>query len=157
MVVKCQLIIFVFWLNQMFLILVLLTAVARASKNSSRSASLEPFRLAEALVMKVCLDSKRYFRSTHLLYMYFLYLDFANLKYRSFLQFSWYFKAWFLTLSRLNIKRYLIILFEFSFAQRYLKNFWNNGLKGVARTRFKSLTISAKSSTLDVWRFIGVL
>ena len=88
MVVKCQLMIFVFWLNQMFLIFVLLTAVARASKNCSRSASLELFRSAEALVMKVCLDSKRYFRSTHFLYMYFSYLDFANLKYRSFLQFS---------------------------------------------------------------------
>ena len=152
MVVKCQLMIFVFWLNQMFLIFVLLTAVARASRNCSRSASLELFRSAEALVMKVW-----YFRSTHFLYMYFSYLDFANLKYRSFLQFSWYFKAWFLTLSRLSIKRCLIILFEFSFVQRCLKNFWNNGLKGVARTRFKSLTISAKSSTLDVWRFIGVL
>ena len=53
-----------------FLILILLAAVAEAFKNCSHSASLEPFHSGEALVMKVYLDSKRSFPSTHF-FMYF--------------------------------------------------------------------------------------
>ena len=48
-----------------FLILILLAADTGAVKNCSRSASLEPFHSTEALVLKVCLGSKRSFRSTH--------------------------------------------------------------------------------------------
>ena len=63
-----------------FLIRILLAAVAEAFQNDFCSTSLERFQLAVALAMKVCLDSKRSFRSTHFLFMYVSYLDFADLK-----------------------------------------------------------------------------
>ena len=72
MVVKCQLMISVFCLNRIsFLILILLVAVAGAFKNCSRSASLKPFHSAGTL------------RSIHFLFIYFSYLDFADLKHSS--------------------------------------------------------------------------
>ena len=82
-----------------FLILILLAAAAGAFKNCSRSGSLEPFHSAEALVMKVCLK-----------FMYFSYLDFADLKYSSlaFLAVFMIFQGMILRLNRKNIWRYLV-------------------------------------------------
>ena len=58
--------------TEKFSILILLERVSGAFKNCSRFASPEPFHSAEALLMKVCLDSKRSFRFTYFLFHFFI-------------------------------------------------------------------------------------